>query len=192
MEKKLRKDRLYVWLLGGISIVAIYGIMGKGHAYPPINLFLERNNAFIVEDTNYVRSAPFWDNFSHWVDVSEGYVLNDSLFKGKGARRIFMRYKPNAYNYFVSPELTRYLKDSADRLVLLVDDKVAIGKDTLLMGFPGNRIFRMSNPLPMPIEIARLSYVFCLDSNGAVSDIYVPRKEISEVFRKYVDQKMKH
>lgn len=173
-----------------LLLLSIYALMGRGREFPPVNLFLESNHAFVAEDTNYIKTAPFWDNYSHWVDVSEGYVLNDSLLRRKYKGCVFLRYKPGAFNAFTSRALIGYLRDSSEKVIFLVDRGTKT--DSLLKQFPDNRIFSLSYQLPMPLEEAKLNYAFYLDSSRVVRDIYVPRNEIPEVFEKYIVKKTGH
>ena len=192
MVKKLnkQKDRVYLAALVLLLLLSIYALMGRGREFPPVNLFLESNHAFVAEDTSYIKTAPFWDNYSHWVDVSEGYVLNDSLLRRKYKGCVFLRYKPGAFNAFTSRALIGYLRDSSEKVIFLVDRGTKT--DSLLKRFPDNRIFSLSYQLPMPLEEAKLNYAFYLDSSRVVRDIYVPRNEIPEVFEKYIVKKTGH
>lgn len=181
------------------TLMAVYGLLGKGKAAPAIYMVMHGSASNYQTEENFT-GEKFWDNYPYWVLLSRDKNIHANFqFKSdngmavtfadilKSGDSLFFRYQRQGLNDS-GLNIVLELIAPPNLGVSIIVDKWSIRH---LMNFDGysklkKHIYTTELMLPLRIEHSDLSYFFRIDEHLTAKDLFVPREAIPEVTFKYL------
>ncbi|QEH39727.1 hypothetical protein [Chitinophaga sp. XS-30] len=181
------------------TLLAAYGLLGKGKAAPAVHMIMY-GNTFSYEAQADFNNESFWDNYPYWVllsrnkSVQPGFLLKtgngatatfkDILTSGDS---LFFRYQREGLNDSTLNTILKIIVQS-NATVSIITDRSAIRQLEKFDGFAKlkEHIYTTEVMLPLRIDHSGLPYFFRIDGYFKVQDILVPREAVPEVILKYL------
>ncbi|ANI89376.1 hypothetical protein A9P82_08775 [Arachidicoccus ginsenosidimutans] len=182
-------------------------MLGKHKAASPVFLFMYNKNVRSATEDSLAHPK-FWDNYPYYILISTGeyihlsrYLDCDTTLKKyqdlkeylKESNDIFYRFHYIKGNDTVYQQTLSSIT-KIDSNIIILTDKSSLSLlpnylDTLKWS---DKIFLIKNHLPIYLEKPNLSYFFEISDKTKVENLFVPRKEISEITDKYLMYSLSH